>query len=107
MLFYTTYFNINHDKKGIVVLGLAGNLIPSFVMFYTTYFSINHDKKCIVVLELAGNLIPSFVMSTYWSLLKANEKVFAYTEVASFGNVSITDERECGGAVNGVLSRWQ
>ena len=40
-----------------------------------TLYSINHDKKCIVVLDLAGNLIPSFVMSTYWSLLKSKRKV--------------------------------
>ena len=45
------------------------------MLFCTTYFSINHDKKCIVVLDLAGNLIPSFVMSTHWSLLKRKRKV--------------------------------
>lgn len=84
------------------------------MLFYTTYFSINHGKKCIVSLDLAGNLIPSFVMSTYWSLLKSKRKVkVGFSESVCIHRsgfvwkcIYYRWERVCGGAVNGVLSRW-
>ena len=68
----------------------------------------------IVVLELAGNLIPSFVMSTYWSLLKSkrkvkvgfNESVCIHRSGFVWKCICYRWERVCGGAVNGVLSRW-
>ena len=70
-------------------------------------------QKCIVVLELAGNLIP-FVMSTYWSLLKSkrkvkvgfNESVCIHRSGFIWKCIYYRWERVCGGAVNGVLSRW-
>ena len=79
-----------------------------------TLYSINHDKKCIVVLDLAGNLIPSFVMSTYWSLLKSkrkvkvgfNDGVCIHRSGFVWKCIYYRWERVCGRAVNGVLSRW-